>query len=195
MKSFKADYVFPVCADPIKNGIVTVDDFGKITAVIDPSLLPGTFNEPVEQVSGIICPGFVNTHCHLELSHMSKKIGQHTGLVNFIKEVQKSRGAEISQVNDAILQADSEMHTNGIVAVGDISNTNITIPVKENSKLYYHSFIETFGFLPEKAEEVFNNALALLNEFKPLSCSVTPHAPYSVSKELFKLVQKYSETG
>jgi len=69
MKSFKADYIYPVCADPIKNGIVTVDDFGKIISVIDPALSTETFSSPVEQVSGIICPGFVNTHCHLELSH------------------------------------------------------------------------------------------------------------------------------
>jgi hypothetical protein len=35
MKSFKADYVYPVCADPIKNGIVTVDDAGKIISISD----------------------------------------------------------------------------------------------------------------------------------------------------------------
>jgi cytosine/adenosine deaminase-related metal-dependent hydrolase len=177
MKSFKADYVYPVCADPIKNGIVTVDDFGKIIAVIDPSLLRETYNAPVEQVSGIICPGFINTHCHLELSHLKEKVKQRTGLVA-----------------DAANQADAEMYENGIVAVGDISNTNSTIAIKTNSKLYYHSFIETFGFLPDKATDVFNNALSLLNEFKPLPCSITPHAPYSVSKELFKLIKQYSDT-
>jgi cytosine/adenosine deaminase-related metal-dependent hydrolase len=96
---------------------------------------------------------------------------------------------------EAATRADNEMYENGIVAVGDISNTNSTIPVKKNSKLYYHSFIETFGFLPDRATEVFNNALSLLGEFKPQSCSITPHAPYSVSKELFKLIQKYSDIG
>ncbi|ASU36040.1 amidohydrolase family protein [Mucilaginibacter xinganensis] len=195
MKSFKADYVYPVCADPIKNGIVTVDDFGKIISVIDPNLLPETFNAPVEQVSGIICPGFVNTHCHVELSHLKGKIDRRTGLVNFIIDIQKSRGADHARVLEAAEQADLEMHENGIVAVGDISNTNSTIPVKANSKLYYHSFIETFGFLPDRATEVFNNALSLLNEFKPQPCSITPHAPYSVSKELFRLIQKHCDNG
>lgn len=195
MKSFKADYVYPVCADPIKNGIVTVDDVGKITAVVDPATLTEPFDAPVEQVSGIICPGFVNAHCHLELSHLKEKVRQRSGLVNFIIDVQKLRGADNARVLDAIEQADAEMYENGIVAVGDISNTNLTIDKKKNSKLYYHSFIETFGFLPGRANEVFDNALALMNEFKPMSCSITPHAPYSVSKELFKLLQKYSETG
>ncbi|WP_428328652.1 amidohydrolase family protein [Mucilaginibacter sp.] len=192
MKSFRADYVFPVCADPIKNGIVTVDDRGKIISIADTVAINAP---PPEHLSGIICPGFINTHCHLELSHLKAKLTPRTGLVNFIMDVQKFRGADPAFVLDEALKADNEMYENGIVAVGDISNTNISIPIKEKSKLYYHSFIETFGFLPDKAAETFDRALALLNEFKPMSCSITPHAPYSVSKELFKLIQKYSDTG
>jgi len=196
MKSFKADYVFPVCADPIKNGIVTVDDNGKIIAVTSQNDLLETSNTPIEHLSGIICPGFINTHCHLELSHLEGKLERGKGLVNFIKEVQKLRGAaETNEILDAVVKADSDMVANGIVAVGDIANTNVTIPVKANSKLYYHSFVETFGFLPGQANEVFDNALALANEFRPQSVSITPHAPYSVSKELFKLIRHHSEAG
>jgi cytosine/adenosine deaminase-related metal-dependent hydrolase len=74
MKSFRADYVFPVNADPIKNGIVTVDDLGKIISVTD---LPADPDSPPEQLSGIIVPGFVNSHCHLELSHMGGSAHQY----------------------------------------------------------------------------------------------------------------------
>jgi cytosine/adenosine deaminase-related metal-dependent hydrolase len=193
MKSFKGDYVFPVCAAPIKNGIVTIDDFGKVVSVTDSHDYSETNRVPFQQVNGVICPGFVNTHCHLELSHLKGKIEKHKGLVNFIKDVQKFRGADAAEIHDAAMAADNEMYENGIVAVGDISNTNVSVPIKAGSKLYYHSFIECFGFLPGQAEKVFNNALALLQEFKPQSCSVSPHAPYSVSKELFKLMQRYCE--
>jgi cytosine/adenosine deaminase-related metal-dependent hydrolase len=191
MKSFKADYVFPVYADPVKNGIVTVDDRGKIISVTDHNNPP---DGPVEELSGIICPGFVNTHCHVELSHLKDKIQPHGGLINFIKDVQTFRKSDEKQVLDAIQKADAEMYANGIVAVGDISNSNLSIPVKAASKLYYHTFVETFGFLPDRAEEVFTNAIALLNEFKPQNCSITAHAPYSVSKELFKLIKKHSDS-
>ena len=193
MKSFKADYVFPVCAGPVKNGIVTVDDAGRIISVTSSNNMPN--ESPVETLSGIICPGFVNTHCHLELSHLGGKIEQRKGLVDFIKGVQQYRGVDSGLVTDAALRADSDMYDNGIVAVGDIANSNSTVGIKANSKLYYHTFIETFGFLPERARDVFNNAVALLNEFKPQACSITPHAPYSVSKELFRLINKYSNTG
>jgi cytosine/adenosine deaminase-related metal-dependent hydrolase len=192
MKSFIADYVFPVYADPIKNGIVTVDEGGKILSVSDSTSSTGP---PPKKVSGIICPGFVNAHCHLELSHMLGKVPTKTGLVEFIKEITKQRGiTDGGLITAAAEKADNDMFENGIVAVGDISNNNSTIAIKAKSKLHYHTFIEIFGFLPDRAEELFEKALALMAEFKKQSVSISPHAPYSVSKELFRLVKKYCET-
>src|SRR5258707_4533054 len=190
MKIFRADYIFPVNAEPIKNGIVAVDDNGKIISVTN-NYTPDIDSSQIKHVKGIICPGFINTHCHLELSHLKDKIKPHKGLVSFITDVQKIRNTENSLMLDAALKADDEMYQNGIVAVGDIVNTNLSKSIKANSKLYYHSFVESFGFLPDKANEVFEKALDLLNEFKPQSCSITAHAPYSVSKELFKLIKMH----
>lgn len=190
MKNFRADYVFTIDADPIKNGVVTVDEQGRIARVT-------TEYEPVtghvEQLSGIICPGFVNSHCHLELSHLKDKVPQSTGLVDFIKNVQQFRAIEAALITEAAIAADEAMYQQGIVAVGDICNSNITIPIKAKSKLYYHSFIEVFGFLPDRSEAIFNDALQLMKQFKPAPCSITPHAPYSVSKELFRLVKAYAD--
>jgi cytosine/adenosine deaminase-related metal-dependent hydrolase len=194
MKSFKADYVFPACADPIKNGIVTVDDLGKIISVTD-SHPPATPDAPIEHLTGIICPGFINTHCHLELSHLKGKLDQKRGLINFIKDIQATRTADNDTILKAAEKADHDMYENGIVAVGDIANSNVSISIKAKSKIYYHTFVEAFSFLPERAQETFDKALSLINEFKPQSSSVTPHAPYSVSKELFRLIKKYSDTG
>ena len=192
MKSFKADYVYPVCADPVKNGIVTVDDFGKIISVTADNVPPS--QTPIETVSGIIVPGFINTHCHTELSHMKGKIAAGGGLINFIKDILSFRSAEPNEILAAAQAADQEMYDNGIVAVGDISNNSITASLKEKSKLYYHTFIEILGFLPANAQELFDKALATAEEFKPQSTSITAHAPYSVSKELFKLIKQYCDT-
>ena len=189
MKSFRADYVFPINADPIKNGVVTVDDEGKILSVSTHA------QADVEQLSGIICPGFVNTHCHVELSHLLGKTTQGTGLVDFIKAIQKLRAGDDNAVTEAATLADQQMYENGIVAVGDIANSAISLPVKNKSKLYYHTFIEMFSFIPERAEETFQAALELQNQFKPLPASLTPHAPYSVSKDLFKLLKQYTDAN
>ncbi|MDB5156781.1 MAG: amidohydrolase [Mucilaginibacter sp.] len=192
MKIFRADYVFPINADPIKDGVVIVDDTGKIISVTD-QIPPGAGNVPVEQLNGIITPGFINTHCHVELSHLHGRIPESSGLVDFIKGIQQLRNSDPQEVEAAAIKADNDMYENGIVAVGDISNSNVTIPIKAKSKLYYHTFVETFGFTPERADAVFKSALDLVAQFKPQPCSVTPHAPYSVSKELFKLIKKYCD--
>jgi len=194
MKSFRADYVFPINADPIRNGAIVVSDDGKIISVSQD--IPSDYaNITVEQLSGVICPGFVNTHCHVELSHLKGKITNGEGLISFIQNVQLHRNSSQQEIADAAVAADQSMYDNGIVAVGDISNSDVTIGLKSKSKLYYHTFVEAFAFVPEKAEEVFAKTIDLLNQFKPQSCSITPHAPYSVSKELFRLLKKYSDSN
>jgi len=192
MKVFRADYVFPVNADPIKNGVVAVDDDGRIVSVSNQHL---SDNLPIIQLEGIICPGFVNTHCHLELSHLLGKITPRKGLIAFIKGIQAVRGADPAAITEAAIKADHDMYENGIVAVGDICNSNITVPIKAKSKIHYHSFSEVFSFQPSKARESFDKAVALAGEFKPGSSSVTPHSPYSVSKELYKLIKQYSDAA
>ncbi|RYZ99139.1 MAG: amidohydrolase, partial [Sphingobacteriaceae bacterium] len=157
-----------------------------------------TVKGPVEQLSGIICPGFINTHCHLELSYLKDKLVPGGGLVNFIKEILTIRKAaknSAEEIADAAAKSDQDMYDNGIVAVGDIANTDTTVKVKANSKIYYHTFVEIFGFTPESAGQLFEDGLALAQKYKPQSVSITPHAPYTVSKELFKLIKKYSDTG
>ena len=194
MKIFRADYVFPINADPIRNGAIVVSDDGKIISVSQ-DIPSDHANIAVEQLSGVICPGFVNTHCHVELSHLKGKITNGEGLISFIQNVQLHRNSSQQEIADAAVAADQSMYDNGIVAVGDISNSDVTIGLKSKSKLYYHTFVEAFAFVPEKAEEVFAKTIDLLNQFKPQSCSITPHAPYSVSKELFRLLKKYSDSN
>jgi len=190
MKKFQADYVFPVNADPIKNGIVTVDNYGKIISVSTDTKPVPDDGIKVETLGGIICPGFINTHCHVELSHLKDKITPQKGLVSFIKEVQANRNTDPGNIIATAEKADEEMYNNGIVAVGDISNSDITAPIKKRSKIHYHTFVEVFGFTPDKATEIFKNAQALSLQFKGLPSSITAHAPYSVSKELFRQIGK-----
>ena len=79
MKIFRADYVFPVSAEPIKNGIVAVDDNGKVISVSN-NYSPDIDASQIEHVKGAICPGFINTHCHLELSHLKDKMASRINL-------------------------------------------------------------------------------------------------------------------
>ncbi len=187
MRKFSADLVYTLEGDPIKNGIVITDDNGKILAINDEK----AFLDPnIERLDGVIVPGFVNVHCHLELSHLHQKIEKGTGLIPFIKNLINQREETNEKIIEAMQKADLEMYNNGIVAVGDISNQSISANIKENSKIKYHTFIEMIGFDASKSEAVIEEAINLKKDFKT-STSITPHAPYSLSKELIKELTKY----
>ncbi len=138
---------------------------------------------------GIVCPGFINTHCHLELSHLFRKIDKHIELPDFIKSISQLRNSFTSEeIEAAALQADQEMDRNGIVAVGDICNTKNTIGIKLNSNIKYHNFIEIFDIRFNDCQETVSNGLDLVNIYREngLSASLVPHAPYSCSLALFE---------
>ncbi|WP_291399389.1 amidohydrolase family protein [Daejeonella sp.] len=187
-----ADYIFPISSEPIKDGIIMLHESGEILDVFSPNQF-SDLSAPIEYHKGIIVPGFVNAHCHLELSHMLGKIPQRTGLVSFIKSVITQRAADEAEALEAMKIADQSMFDNGIVAVGDISNMALSASVKRNSKIFYHTFIELLGFDPQRAKMVFQKAMELQTEFLPLKTSIAPHAPYSVSKQLFGLLKSYSD--
>jgi cytosine/adenosine deaminase-related metal-dependent hydrolase len=142
----------------------------------------------IEVFKGILSPGLINCHCHLELSHMKGRIPEKTGLVDFVFKVVTERHHSEEEILDAIDRAEKEMIQNGIVAVGDICNNNLTIPQKKQGNVYYYNFIEASGWLPAISQMRFERAKKLLDEFSLLNepCSIVPHAPYSVSENLWK---------
>jgi len=187
MRKISADYIFPVSSDPIKNGSITISDDGTILA------LESENNGATEHYSGIICPGFINTHCHLELSHLRSQVSEKTGITGFIKEIIEKRTTFSEDlIERCIADAEAEMIRNGIVAVGDISNNSSTFKQKEKGHLYYHTFIEIFSMDPSKAEETIEKGKKLIAELTT-SGSISPHAPYTMSEELLALINNVAE--
>ncbi len=187
-----ADFILPVNGVPLKNGVVSIDDRGEIINLYD-SEDARKLPESIERFDGLIVPGFVNSHCHLELSHMLGKVAPGEGLIPFLSKVIGKRASDESEILDAMRNADAAMLNNGIVAVGDISNNLLSKNIKEGSLIHYHTFVEFLGFDPRNAEAIYGKSLNLLRNFSPLPASLAPHAAYSVSKELLKLFQKNKE--
>ena len=148
--------------------------------------------DDIEYLEGILTPGFINCHCHLELSHMKGVIAPGCGLVNFIQKVVAERAVADELIMAAIDEAEKEMLRNGIVAVGDICNNAITVPQKVKGNLAYHNFIEVTGFIPAAAGKRFQLMLDVFREFEKRlpANSITPHAPYSVSPQLFTMINE-----
>jgi aminodeoxyfutalosine deaminase len=193
MRKISAHYVFPVCGEPIKNGIVTISDDGIILDVEKPDFNIDAISN-LEFYNGILVPGFVNAHCHVELSYLKNNLDRKTGLHNFISAVSNAERPAQKVVLSVIDSAVAEMKKEGIVAVGDISNTDVSLSAKSSTDIYFHTFVEVFGLNPAVAKEKFEKGLGVLKKFqnKQLSCSLTLHAPYSASIALFDLFKMYN---
>ncbi|MCX6274707.1 MAG: amidohydrolase family protein [Bacteroidetes bacterium] len=199
LQAFTADHVFPVSSPPVKNGVVVTDERGEIQGVYTKEQFAAEkFSEkPVlQKYSGIICPGFINAHCHLELSHMRGLLKEGKTLPGFIGEIIKGREADKEKIEKAIEEAEAEMIANGIVGVGDICNTTDTIFQKKKGRLRYHNFIEVFDIVPSKADEAFEKGISLLQKFNETgnTGSIIPHAPYTVSAKLLKRIYEHAYT-
>ena len=156
----------------VRNPLVEVAADGRILSVgtcSEPDRMPGT-----EFYSGVLAPGLVNAHCHLELSYLRGAIPEGCGFAGFagaMGQVRERFGPE--ERLRAVAAADAAMWQDGVQAVGDISNGDTTFSVKERSRVAYHTFIEFFGLRLASADSV-----------RPLlrhpHTSLTPHSLYSV---------------
>jgi cytosine/adenosine deaminase-related metal-dependent hydrolase len=192
-RKFKADRLFTGNQMRQDDSVLITTEEG----VVETILPLAEAGEGVEHFPGLLTPGLVNCHCHLELSHMRGAIPEGTGLVNFLLAVLKQRGAAPSSIRSAMEAAEDAMLNEGIVAVGDICNTTDSLPQKASGRIYYHNFIEGMGFTPDGAPGRFEAICRIFSAFAeaypvPIEAnSLTPHAPYSVSPELFGLITGY----
>ena len=194
MIKITADRIHPISSEPIEQGVVILDKAGKILAL---DRRENHDTASLKILAGDIVPGFINTHCHLELSHMKGKVPTGTTLIPFITNVVTQRGASAEIISDAIQHAENQMSADGIVAVGDISNVVDTFAQKAKGRLRYYTFVEMFDFLQdadadrefEKYRQVYD-ALQLAEGSKK---SVVPHAPYSVSPSLFQKINAFNK--
>jgi cytosine/adenosine deaminase-related metal-dependent hydrolase len=194
MKKISANYIFPGNNTPIKNGVIVIDNNGVVLDVLNPETDNINWDE-VEQHDGIICPGFINTHCHIELSYLKGKVSEHTQLHGFVKELMSIREDFSKEERlTAIKLAEQEMLQNGIVAVGDISNGPSSFEQKAKEKLAYHTFVEVFGLdIYDKEEEnlVKDRLEWIIRHYHNSNrISMTAHAPYSLSPALVRMVNK-----
>jgi cytosine/adenosine deaminase-related metal-dependent hydrolase len=185
-RKFQADKIFTGFEFLDPGHVLIMDEDGKVMEI----LAEMDAGEGIERYRGILCPGFINAHCHLELSHLKNTIPPHTGLIPFLLDVVSKRDHDQSLILDCIENAEKEMELEGIVAVGDICNTSITLQSKCNSKIKWNNFIEVLGIKDEKAEANLLHYEGILDAFNGaatnMKSSLVPHAPYSISNKTFE---------
>ena len=190
MMRFAAEYLYTLCAaEPVRNGFVEVDDDGTVLAtgvVEDPSREPGF-------LAGAIAPGFVNTHCHVELSSMKGLFLKGSGMAGFIDQINalrdtKSREEKIADIRYWM----DKMYAEGVSAMADISNCADSFAIKAAHPMYTRTFLEVFGTEPEDCDAVMESVLRLkaAAEGFGLDAAPTPHACYTMSPELLSAASR-----
>ena len=183
IKRIAAKYVYTLESfEPIRNGFVEYDeDNGRI-------IRTGISEDPSEDIiDGALVPGFVNTHCHVELSHLHGKFYKGSGMAGFIDQINALRDWAGFDVKERLAQEwMDKMWNDGVSAMADISNDDSSFAVKASHKMYTRTFLEVFGSEPEMCDGVMADVAALnaLAEEKGLDAAPTPHSCYTMSPQL-----------
>lgn len=191
MRFLKANTLFNGKKTLSGDSVLVIDNNNLIKEIVSETVVE---KSNIEQLNGILMPGFVNTHCHLELSHLKGQVPMHTGLPEFAKHIIITRNKfGKDEIEERAKAADAEMFKNGIVAVGDISNGSDSFTTKTQSPVFYHTFIELIGLNPASQTMIFDKGLETLELLKQkgLRGSLAPHAPYSTSTDLIKKIAEY----
>jgi aminodeoxyfutalosine deaminase len=194
MKHFSAQYVITNSSPLLKRPVITTGDDGTVISIEDTS---GELKErhSVEFHNGIIIPGFVNCHCHLELSHMKGSVEQGKGLGGFLEQLTGTRFTNDNKIINSACSADKDMYNEGISLCADICNTSETFSLKQESNIRYINLLEVFGIDPEKASRRFEEIMRVSRNAaeKNVPFYIVPHSVYSMSLTLLRLLKKISE--
>ena len=179
-----ASFVYTLDAkEPIRNGYVEYDDDGTVTGV-GPC---GDISSEECFHDGALVPGFVNAHCHVELSHLHGKFRKGTGMAGFIDQINELRDWAGRDVKASLVKEwMDKMWADGVSAMADISNDDSSFEVKAAHPMYTRTFLEVFGSEPHMCEGVMSDVTALNEQADRagIDAAPTPHSCYTMSPQL-----------
>lgn len=196
MKCFAAQYVITGTGSRLKRAVITTEDDGTIISVEDTT---GALKEKhsTEFYNGIIVPGFINAHCHLELSHLKGQTKKKEGLGGFIEQIRNNRYSPKERIISAASSADNHMYSEGIVLCADICNTPDSFGIKKESRIRYINLLEVFGLDPEKAAARMADITRVAEKAREMDMPyyLIPHSVYSISMTLFKILRNETQNN
>jgi cytosine/adenosine deaminase-related metal-dependent hydrolase len=188
----RSRWILPIADAPLLNGWIALDR-GRVAAVGRAGAsLPFRDDAPLVDLGEMaVMPALVNAHTHLELSWMAGRVRRHERFTGWVREMLGLRrespppDAIAASIDAAIAQAKSF----GTGLVGDISNSLATVDPLRRSDLRGVVFHELLRLRAADADDVLDHGLAALERAgasERVPVSVAPHAPYSVSPQLFQ---------
>jgi len=159
----------------------------------EPPIVTDRAAETVDHGDAVILPGLVNAHTHLELSWMRNRVPPGDSMPAWAARLLALRRTVSSEPAEPIHDAVREMRAGGTSLVGDVTNTLAAYDVLADSALAGAVFRELLGFNMRDPAQAIATTQAQLDALPPierLRPSIVPHAPYSVSPELFRAIAR-----
>jgi cytosine/adenosine deaminase-related metal-dependent hydrolase len=183
----QAGWVWPVEGPPLRDGAVAIDA-GRVLALGPRGTLEAGVADVRDLGPGVLLPGLVNAHCHLELSHLAGRLSGATGFVDWVERLVTARDEDsIDTVRSSAAAGIQELEDTGTVAVGDVSNALAHLDLLARAPLRARVFFELIGWDPAMAGRVVDGARARLAALAPAQraqVTLAAHAPHSVSPAL-----------
>jgi len=195
MRLVSARWVIPIERPPLADGAIALEDDGTIRAVGPRAEVRAAFpGAPEEQAQGVLLPGLVNAHSHLELSALAGAVPGGQGVVLWTRRLMKCVVETSHEARQqAALEAASAAVRLGTAAIGDVGNSLDGVPAIAEAGLCGMLFHELVG----SRETATGDALAdagrehthLAHRWPPaLGYVPSPHAPYSVGPQLMRRI-------
>lgn len=190
MKKFliSADIILPISSEPIKDSAVYIEA-GKIKDIGSKYQLKKKYKnlKHIDLGKGILLPGFINAHIHLELGWIKNKIGGFKGFTKWLQQIigAKREGITNQEIKDSVLDGIKSQMQCGVTTVGEISSYDgLDIPILKKSGLRTVLFREAV----DSKEEILD-----FSKFETSSLyeeRLFPHAPYSCNPGLLEKAAK-----
>ncbi|CAN5925641.1 amidohydrolase family protein [soil metagenome] len=186
-----ADHVLPGDGPPVVDGAVVVAADGVI-ADVGPAaeVLPRHAGAEVVRVRGVVFPGLVNAHTHLELSAMRGKVGGGRGFVGWVESLIMLRPElQPDDEAEAMASAIDELERTGTVAVGEVTNSLGAVAALAARGIGGCVFHEVFGQDRDSVLRRIEGLRAELDERFPtwptgdLSYAPAPHTLYTTHED------------
>jgi cytosine/adenosine deaminase-related metal-dependent hydrolase len=184
----------PPCID---DAAVAFDDADTVRAVGPRAELRRRFSDaPEERALGVLLPGLVNAHTHLELSALAGEVPGRRGLVEWASACMEAAGEQTrEQRRDAAMRAAADAVALGTAALGDVGNTLAAMPGIVAAGLRGTIFHELLGSRETRTGDALADAAAeraAASKAHPwpvgLGYVPAPHAPYSADPDLLRRI-------
>ncbi|MEO8139265.1 MAG: amidohydrolase family protein [Gemmatimonadota bacterium] len=193
-RRYAAPWVLPIEGPPIPNGAVLIGSDGRIVSVGPDATvpaLPGVLRERIPD--GVILPGLINTHTHLELTGLDGQDTETEFPAWIARIIALKAGRSVADYLAAARRGIQDCWAAGVTTIADTGDSGAVIQAMSElggSGIAYH---EVFGPRPDQVEAAMASAIRRLAELSRLVAGrvrlgLSPHAPYSVSGPLYTRV-------